>query len=694
MLAALSALAGIGWLIWARSHSATLPVGRPVAVERLQSGTIATLDSPIFVYSPGWRVDQTGADPHEPTDPWLAPAGVITFAYTGEELDLLLAVGDYWGYLYVTVDDEPANLMPVIASNRNSLGQLSGYTTLYAPEKQTSAGASTAWMRVHRAAGQQTHQVRVEVWRGWGQRPLRAVGVDALPPLPYPRWPGIALWLIAVWCAGFAVYQSPLPVRTRYTVSVRLPPQIKLLFSVHSLKKAVPLIAFGGLLLIAIGVFLHQWPVTLLGLILLAWATLQRPALWLAALLFALPFYYAFTLPILPGRSLGLIDVGIWGGILLFAFRWLLVMDNADIPSSIPRSAFRTPHLLLFAIISWALVSSFNAEYFAVALREWRTVFLAAGLFALLLVWLRQSSENWAEDQWLLIGAWIAGGVVVASAGLWQYASGAMVITAEGVWRVRAFYGSPNNLALYLDRTLAVTLALAFFSKTLRARLAWGLFAVVQAMALLLTFSKGALLFGLPAMIVTLWWGGLILAGRRSEWRLTLWWVAGAAVIAVLVLTPFLGTERFQRLLDLRHGTGFVRLQLWQSAWQMALDHPWLGVGPDNFLYAFRSHYLLPAAWQEPNLNHPHNWLLDWWTRLGLPGLGLALIFFGFMIKRLWQGLQEAAQPVLCLGLLAAVVAALAHGLIDASYALPDLMIVWVLLACLTSNISLERVIL
>lgn len=691
MLAALSALAGVAWLVWARPHSAPLPVGQPVAVERLQSGAIASLDSPVFVYSPGWHVDQTGADPHEPTDPWREPSGVLTFAYTGAELDLLLAVGDYWGYLYVTVDDQPANLLPVIAGNRNSLGQLSGYTTLYAPEKQTSTGAAEAWVRVHRAGGQQTHQVRVEVWRGWGQRPLRAVSVDALPPLPTPRWPGIALLLLAGWCVGFAVYQSPFAIWTRRFVSIPILAQFSQRFSANSLKKAALLIALGGLFLIAAGVFLPQWSVALLGLALLALAALQRPALWLAALLFALPFYYAFPLPILPGRSLGLIDIGIWSGMIIFAIRWLRITDNNNISSSIPHSAFRIPNLLpLFAIISLALVSSFNAEYFAVALREWRTVFLVAGLFALLIAWLRQNSENWTSDQGLLVGAWIAGGVVVACVGIWQYASGAMVITAEGVWRVRAFYGSPNNLALYLDRTLAVTLALALFSKATRTRLLWGALVIPQIIALLLTFSKGALLFGLPAMLITLWWGGLTLANRRSEWRRALWWIVGAALLALLALTPFLGTERFQRLLDLRQGTGFVRLQLWQSAWQMALDHPWLGVGPDNFLYAFRSHYILPAAWQEPNLNHPHNWLLDWWTRLGLPGLVLALVFFGFALNGLWQGLRKSVQPALNVGLCAAIVAALAHGLIDASYALPDLMLVWGLLAFLAPDAAPE----
>ena len=116
----------------------------------------------------------------------------------------------------------------------------------------------------------------------------------------------------------------------------------------------------------------------------------------------------------------------------------------------------------------------------------------------------------------------------------------------------------------------------------------------------------------------------------------------------------------------------------------MALGHPLLGVGPDNFLYAYRSQYILPAAWQEPNLNHPHNWVLDWWTRSGIPGLLLALGLFGGILVRLGRRLGEVNTGrwgVLGLGLLAATVGALTHGLIDASFALPDLMMVWVLIA-------------
>jgi len=113
-----------------------------------------------------------------------------------------------------------------------------------------------------------------------------------------------------------------------------------------------------------------------------------------------------------------------------------------------------------------------RAEQLDVALREWRTIFLYAGLFAVLFACLspspfpsREPVEGDGDDRNLLICAWLAGGTVVALIALWQWITGNMLIEAEGVFRVRGLYGSPNNLALYLDRTLAVTLALAVYGQ-------------------------------------------------------------------------------------------------------------------------------------------------------------------------------------------------------------------------------------
>lgn len=669
----LCTLCGLIWLYVAMRPS-QLPTLRPTAATELTAGVVADMTSPAFHYAQAWQISPLGADPQEPADPWLTPAGVLTFTYTGSELALLLAPGDYWAYLYLTVDDTPANLLPTVAGNRDSRGTPAAYRTLYAPELQSQGQSTGEWVRVHRAPNSiQLHEVRLEIWRGWGQYPLRAVAVDALPPRPAPPWPGALLFLFALWLAYFSL---PRPAgllnsaRWQWLRSIGLP---------QWGERVAPVLAPLAVISIAGGVALGSGPLTCLGLATLAWAGLQRPVLWLAALLFALPFYYRYTLPILPGRDLGLIDVGLLGGVVVMVAHLLLQPLNAS-NGTAKAAQPAWSQLLLALLVSWALVATLQADQQAVARREWRIVFCYALLFALLLRNALSRSPRPIVDQQILIGAWLGGGLVVALVAIWQYSSGTLLISAEGVNRVRAFYGSPNNLALYLERTLGPTLAFALLSSQRKTQLLWVGAALIQVAALLLTFSKGALLLGLPALLAILWLGGLVLLHQQGRSTRVLWWLAGTALVATLAMLPFLGTERFQRLFDLQSGTGFLRLQLWRSSWQMLRDHPWFGVGPDNFLYAYRSYYLLPQAWQEPNLNHPHNWLLDWATRLGLPGLLLAIGWFGVMIRQQWQGIRQGKQAVLSLGLLAAIGAALAHGLIDASYALPDLMLVWVLL--------------
>jgi O-antigen ligase len=157
------------------------------------------------------------------------------------------------------------------------------------------------------------------------------------------------------------------------------------------------------------------------------------------------------------------------------------------------------------------------------------------------------------------------------------------------------------------------------------------------------------------------------------------------AVLAVGLLLV-LGTGRLTSLLDTTEGTTSFRLQLWQSSLAMIGDHPLLGVGLDNFLYAYRSHYVLPTAWEEFNLSHPHNFVLDFWLRLGLPGLlVLGWLLAGFF-RRGWPAyrhLPEGADRLLILGLMAGMVNFIAHGLVDNAFFLVDLSFVFMLMLAL-----------
>jgi hypothetical protein len=397
-------------------------------------------------------------------------------------------------------------------------------------------------------------------------------------------------------------------------------------------------------------------------------------------------------------------------------------------PSDTPPSISLDLAVLFFVLVATA--SLFVAEYRHVALRELRVVILEPAMFYLML----RTSDLSHKALWRVVDFFVAGAVVVAVIGLAQYSLGVNVITAEeGFRRLRSIYGSPNNAGLYLGRVLPVLIAITLFgrshvkgdaaahsptegsaaahsrtegSKAAHSRtegsaaayshtrrLAYGLAIAPVGLALLLSFSKGALMLGAPLSLVALG----MLAGRPWSWA-----SLGILATAAAAAAPLLHTPRFASLLDTQSGTTFFRLQLWRAAWTMFYHHPWLGVGLDNFLYQYRGRYILPAAWQEPDLSHPHNILLDYGCRLGLlgltAGLWLQTAFWRVTLPLrhvTWKpeerptsspqkpSIQRRAEAIdrraLALGMMGSMVNHLAHGLVDASYFVIDLAFVFFL---------------
>ena len=344
------------------------------------------------------------------------------------------------------------------------------------------------------------------------------------------------------------------------------------------------------------------------------------------------------------------------------------------------------PTLLDIGVLGMAIIgvlSTLQASESVPAWRELRLVILEpAALYFLF----RAARLNDESRRWVLT-AFVAGAVAIAGIGLVNYVRGDRFVAELGLPRIKSIYGSANNDALYLARALPFALvAFVFAQKVGRwRRAAVGVAALLIAAALLLTQSRGALLLGVPAMSIVM----MLFAGGR--WRVAGIAAAVAAVVGIGALlsgaaAPLVEGTRLANAFDLTRGTGFFRLNLWQSAWRMLVDHPWLGVGPDNFLYAYRSFYILPAAWQEPNLSHPHNFALDWLTRLGVLGGVAGLAMIAGLVVNIRAGLSDPRRRLIalaCAGMLAEI---LAHGLVDHSFFLVDLMYAFVIAAAVVSG--------
>ncbi len=623
------------------------------------------MDHPAIRYGAGWRVTPAAADPS-------AAGDALAYDFIGTDSALRIQGGPYWAYFVVTVDGQPTQALP-----RDESG--ASYLVLYDPAGQERLVPVASDL----APG--PHQVRLEAHGGWGQWALQGIRVEDRSAHSWrlPPWWSFVLGAAALALAWLWMARTLLRRPAHWAVA-----RLEQLAGLPDAVWWVLAVALGAALALS-----PALPLDLLVLMGLGALFLIRPDASLPLIAFSIPLWPRPKS--LAGWEFSLYEIILWLAVVAMVARWLLGMLctaasgmlRGDRPNreGVPRCAqllgtLRGLDWPVLALLAAGLAATLAADRTDVAMREFRTVFVTGALFYGVITRVTWPQGRGFSARPAVIGL-LSGMTFVGLVALWQLISGQGRIDVEGVGRVRAFYGSPNNLALVLDRAVPLALALAAFGasggRRLLQRACFGAVALLLTLACVATYSKGALLLGLPVGLATV----LLVGARSSRSRWPLWVLVGLILIGLLGFAVLSSTPRFADLTNLSSGTGFFRVKLWQSAWRMALDHPWLGVGPDNFLYAYRSRYVLPSAWQELNLSHPHNLILDLGTRLGVLGLvaGFWAIFGG--IARCWRVARngDAASWPLALGLLGGLVAMLAHGLIDNSLFLIDLMALFML---------------
>ena len=603
-----------------------------------------------------WTLSTRGADPSQAGS--LDGTDRVSVPFTGTGFALRVRRGNYRGYLWIRIDGKPASQLP--------RSQRGAYLILSSPDHEPE----TVTIPVATNLDDGSHVAEIVADRGWDQWPL--VGWDVI------RGPDTDVYdrALAALAAGAATCLAGVigcaVSSTRWKKAVgqfrrgtrKDNPEIgQPRLGVGQLD---PILRSPATLFITVAVFyVSPWlPLTLASGVALAGLIVLRLDLGLALVAMSAPFYL-HTRALL-GKTFSMAEILI----LLCLLSWMVrQIAHHSATTMLPRPP-SSPDCALLYLVVVAIVSTLFADRQHVALRELRVIVLEPALFYLML----RTTRLGEGGVWRIVDGFVVGAAAVAVIGLVQYALDINVITAEqGFRRLRSVYGSPNNAALYLGRALPVLLAVTTFARMHRRRLIYGLLIVPVSLAFLFTFSRAGILLGLPAALLAL---GL-LAGKR--WR----WVALALIIGAAVgVIPLLTTPRFAGLMDPQSGTLFFRIQLWRASWQMFSHHPWLGVGPDNFLYAYRGRYILPSAWQEPHLSHAHNILLTYATRLGIPGLAAGIWLHAGFWQQAMRALRKSAdhnRRALVLGLAGSVAYTTAHGLIDASMFFVDLALAFLL---------------
>jgi O-antigen ligase len=608
-------------------------------------------------YAGSWRVTAAGADIGSTGDR-------LRIKFWGTGIDLRVRRGEYRAFLFASVDGMPASELP---HTREGLS----YVGLYDP-----LGAVDTVPLV-RGLQPGDHSAEIVAERGWGQWSIIGWVVHGDGASPGPPWLAFALSLTAAASLGLGLWLVwPLRTRLLHTLEV----------VAHYVQTRDDCLMLGIALGAAVILYIMEGTLpTLLALGLLALLLFARPESGLPLMALSLPVSQLGR-PLL-GKVFSMTEILtiLTAGGWLFQSVVLRLLPEARQRSGLDAQPKLKPSWIdwwVLFLVLWSVMSLLWSEHSRVAAREFRTVILESGVFYGLV---RLVVRDWCKAR-RVADAWIAGAVVIATVGVVQWFLGSNVITADGVWRVRGFYGSPNNLALYLGRALPLAVVMAVVKETgegaKRSLRAWlyGAGALVMGLAIALTYSRGAWLIGVPASL-------LFLAAIRS--RKAFFVTCAAIVVGGGAFALSFGTDRIASLLNTAEGTTFFRLQLWQSSLAMVRDHPILGVGLDNFLYHYRTYYVLPTAWEEFNLSHPHNLVLDFWLRLGLPGL---LVLFGLLAAFFRAGLGRYATlaggyaRILVLGLMAGMVNLVAHGLVDNAFFLVDLAYACMLMLALVQT--------
>jgi len=645
--------------------------------------------TPDAKFSGVWEFSELGADIG-----WLETTdSQFEFDFFGRDISLLLREGDYVAFLYPSIDDEPANATPI-----DNLGN--PYIFL----RSDSLNAETNIVPVSQNLENTEHTLKVVADKGWDQWSIAGFAVSS-GDLSQLYDNQIAVGILATFISSIVVligiFNTPWTALIPQLLNIEQPISDVMNLILAGITSVVLMLAMlitwstsrpailarddihitvaiitGGILYLS-----PNFILTIISAIALFLLIFRRIETGLILVVLWAPFFvfpvelYTFAFPTV--EVILIITFGAWFLKVLTNFGIELQARNHEYPIFTHSRLSNNLHTIDYAvagIVGIAILSLLWTQRIDAAITELRQFIIEPAIFYIMLRSIRPSRGLYIQ----LVDSLILGAVLVSVIGLILYVQGEAIITAEeGAKRLASVYGSPNNVGLILGRAIPFALSFVLIFTDKRRRIVATIALIIMGIALALTQSVGAILLGIPASLIVML---IVIYGRKSFLPLIATSITG--IIGFGILTQI--SARFANILDFSSGTNFFRLRVWESAIEIIQDYPITGIGLDQFLYLFRGQYIRPDAIWDRDLSHPHNFILDYWTRLGLGGL---ILFFVIQIS-FWRLCLQIAHKfrtkdkllfAITAGLMGSMADLLAHGLIDNSVFVYDLAFVFAL---------------
>ncbi len=361
------------------------------------------------------------------------------------------------------------------------------------------------------------------------------------------------------------------------------------------------------------------------------------------------------------------------------------------------KGSFVDPLMILFFCIN--ILATFSSHYFGASFHGLLKLCVYLLAYFLFCAQIKENSKN----QFIFVGILLIGGALLSLDGLYQYKIGVAPLatwedpTIENqATRIYATFNNPNLFAGYLVPLIMLAAAFIFAcwqqSKWLLSFLPI-LFTSLLTTALILTGSRGGYLGLLTGFVLLITLGVITLWQQNKKMRpflLLLLVCLPLILFAILHRVPGLEHRITSIFAGREHSSNSFRLNVWISSLKMFADNWLIGVGVGN--QAFRLAYGL-------------------YMRSGFDALGtycvpleiavetgvFGLITFGLIVIALlgrahaafWLSANKLQAPSyiyvkwLTAGAAVALIALLAHGLVDTVFFRPQVEFIFFLLIAL-----------
>ncbi len=348
--------------------------------------------------------------------------------------------------------------------------------------------------------------------------------------------------------------------------------------------------------------------------------------------------------------SVGALAIGL---LILFNFRKYF-LEGAKAPLAL---AF----LFVIQLVFVLFISPFDKslQFFGIMGRNTGLLFYVALIFLLLGGISISGSREYQKSLLAIVGV----GSVSTAYGLFQYLDLDPINWANKYSPIIGFLGNPNFQSSMLGLSAIGALVLLIDKAQSTVTQIFALLLIVSALfiAALSNSQQGLLVFAIGFVIL-----GFFKIKEIEKQIYLITYVFVAASVALVAIVGFLNKGPLSGLLYQASVT--YRGDYWRAGWNMALDHPFFGVGLDAYGDNYRKYRTLEATLRrgpEVVTNAAHNVFIDLAANGGFILLAIYLGFIILALNKIVKFIKSGVKDLYFQGVIAVWVAFLAQSIIS-----------------------------